>query len=91
MGAGNRLRSPPILTKIAFLRVAPILRGTFIPIHAVNRDKCTPQDSKVVAWSLLGFGYAKDIALLQGVSSFVTDGTADKILDKLLRDVATKP
>ena len=48
-------------------------------------------DSKVVAWSLLGFGYAKDVVLLQGVSSFVTDGIADKILDKLLRDVAAKP
>jgi AcrR family transcriptional regulator len=48
-------------------------------------------DSRVVAWSLLGFGYAKDVVLLQGVSSFVTDGTADKILDKLLRDVAARP
>jgi AcrR family transcriptional regulator len=48
-------------------------------------------DSRVVAWSLLGFGYAKDVVLLQGVSSFVTDGTADKILDKLLSDVAATP
>lgn len=47
-------------------------------------------DPRVVGWSLMGLGWAKDFALLQGLDQFITDGTADKILENVLDNIATQ-
>jgi AcrR family transcriptional regulator len=48
-------------------------------------------DAQVVGWSLMGLGWTKDIALLEGLDHFITDGTAAKILDNILTLVAVDP
>ena len=48
-------------------------------------------DPEVVGWSLMGLGWAKDFASLQGLDQFVDDGTADKILDNILTRIAAEP
>jgi AcrR family transcriptional regulator len=48
-------------------------------------------DPRVVGWSLMGLGWTKDFALLQGLDQFITDGTADSILDNVLDRIAAKP
>lgn len=45
-------------------------------------------DPQVVGWSLMGLGWTKDFALLQGLDHFIADGTADKILDNVLDRIA---
>lgn len=45
-------------------------------------------DPQVVGWSLMGLGWTKDVALLQGLDHFIADGTADKILDSVLDRIA---
>jgi AcrR family transcriptional regulator len=48
-------------------------------------------DPEVVGWSLMGLGWAKDFALLQGLGQFVTEGTADRILRNILNGIAATP
>ena len=47
-------------------------------------------DPRVVAWSLMGLGWTKDFALLEGLDQFITDGTADKILENVLERIAVR-
>lgn len=47
-------------------------------------------DPKVVGWSLMSLGWAKDFASLQSLDQFVHDGTADKILDNILTRIAAR-
>jgi AcrR family transcriptional regulator len=48
-------------------------------------------DPQVVAWSLMGLGWTKDFALLEGLDQFIMDGTADKILENVLERIAVRP
>jgi hypothetical protein len=48
-------------------------------------------DAKVVGWSLMGLGWTKDFARLEGLEDFITDGTAVKILDNTLDLIAVEP
>jgi AcrR family transcriptional regulator len=48
-------------------------------------------DPEVIGWSLMGLGWTKDLALLEGLSQFVEGGTADKILNNLLDSIAVRP
>jgi len=48
-------------------------------------------DPRVVGWSIMGLGWTKDFARLQGLDDFLTDGTADKILENILTLVAVTP
>jgi AcrR family transcriptional regulator len=48
-------------------------------------------DAKVVGWSLMGLGWTKDFAVLEGLECFITDGTAAKILDNILAGIAAEP
>ena len=48
-------------------------------------------DPRVVGWSLMGLGWTKDLALLQGLDEFITDGTADAILENVLDRIAVRP
>jgi len=45
-------------------------------------------DPRVVGWSLMGLSWTKDFALLEGLEQFITDGTADKILENVLERIA---
>lgn len=45
-------------------------------------------DARVVGWSLMGLCWTKDIALLEGLAPFITEGTAAKILDNILTPIA---
>lgn len=47
-------------------------------------------DPRVVGWSLMGLGWAKDLALLQGLGQFITEGTAGRILDNVLEHIAAE-
>jgi len=47
-------------------------------------------DPQVVGWSLMGLGWTKDFALLQGLDYFVTGGTADEMLKNVLSRIAAK-
>jgi AcrR family transcriptional regulator len=45
-------------------------------------------DPRVVGWSLMGLDWAKDLALLEGLDEFITEGTADRILENVLERIA---
>jgi AcrR family transcriptional regulator len=47
-------------------------------------------DAQVVGWSLMGLGWTKDFALLEGLDQFISDGTADRILDNVLERIAVR-
>ena len=44
-------------------------------------------DPKVVSWSIMGLGWTKDFALLEGLDEFITDGTADAILERIIESI----
>ena len=48
-------------------------------------------DPKVVGWSIMGLGWTKDFALLEGLDEFITDGTADAILEGILDRIRVVP
>lgn len=48
-------------------------------------------DPRVVGWSLMGLGWTKDLAVLQGLDQFITDGTANEILENVLDRIAVRP
>ena len=48
-------------------------------------------DARVVGWSLMGLGWTKDFALLEGLDQFITEGTADQILENVLERIAARP
>ncbi len=45
-------------------------------------------DPRVVGWSVMGLGWTKDFALLEGLDQFISDGTADRILENVLERIA---
>jgi AcrR family transcriptional regulator len=47
-------------------------------------------DAEVVGWMMMSLGWAKDFALLQGLHQFVTEGTADRILERILGGIAAE-
>jgi AcrR family transcriptional regulator len=47
-------------------------------------------DAETVAWSLMGLGWTKDFAALQGLDHFRTNGTAGKILEMIIRGIASE-
>ena len=47
-------------------------------------------DPRVVGWSLMGLDWAKDLALLEGLDEFITEGTADRILENVLERIAVE-
>ena len=47
-------------------------------------------DAEVVGWSLIGLSWTKDFALLEGLDQFITRGTADSILDRILADITAE-
>jgi AcrR family transcriptional regulator len=48
-------------------------------------------DPRVAGWSLMGLGWTKDLAVLQGLDQFITDGTADEILENVLDRIGVRP
>jgi AcrR family transcriptional regulator len=47
-------------------------------------------DALVVAWSLLGLTWMENVAMLEGVDEFITDGISARMLDRILSDIATE-
>jgi AcrR family transcriptional regulator len=47
-------------------------------------------DILVVAWNLMGLTWMENVAMLQGVDEFITDGISQRILEGILRDISTK-
>ena len=45
-------------------------------------------DSEATGWSLMGLRWTKDFALLEGLSQFITRGTANRILNSILDTIA---
>jgi AcrR family transcriptional regulator len=45
-------------------------------------------DALLVAWSLMGLTWIENVALLEGMDEFVTDGTSAKMLDWILREIS---
>ena len=65
----------------------------FIDIVEEGKEQGTIRedtDPRVVGWSLMGLGWTKDFALLQGLDEFIAEGTADRILDDVLDRIAAK-
>ncbi len=48
-------------------------------------------DSRDVAWSLLMFAWAEDVARLMGVDQLITSGASTRIFRRMLADVAASP
>jgi TetR/AcrR family transcriptional regulator, fatty acid metabolism regulator protein len=46
-------------------------------------------DVPVVAWSLMGLSWIENLAALEGMGEFVTDGVSARMLDRILADIAT--
>jgi AcrR family transcriptional regulator len=44
-----------------------------------------------VAWSLLGFAWAQDVARMQGVEQYITEGASLRNFKRMLADFATDP
>ena len=45
-------------------------------------------DVPVVAWSLMGLTWIENLAALEGMEEFVTDGVSGRMLDRILSDIA---
>jgi len=45
-------------------------------------------DVQVVAWSLMGLSWIENLAALEGMEEFVTDGVSSRILDHILADIS---
>ena len=63
----------------------------FIDIVVEGKKQGTIRDDtdpRVVGWSLMGLGWTKDFALLQGLDKFIAEGTADTILENILEKIA---
>ncbi len=45
-------------------------------------------DARVIAWSLMGLTWIENVALLEGMDEFITDGTSAKMLDWILREIS---
>jgi AcrR family transcriptional regulator len=47
-------------------------------------------DTVVVAWNLMGLTWMENVAMLEGVDEFITDGISGRILEGILRDISTE-
>jgi AcrR family transcriptional regulator len=47
-------------------------------------------DTLVVAWNLMGLTWMENVAMLEGVDEFITDGISGRILEGILRDISTE-
>ncbi|MCL4371252.1 MAG: TetR/AcrR family transcriptional regulator [Chloroflexi bacterium] len=68
-----------------------VVLGRFIDVVEEGKRQGTIRedaDPEVVGWSLMGLGWTKDFALLEGLDQFVEGGTADKILENILDRIA---
>jgi AcrR family transcriptional regulator len=45
-------------------------------------------DVPVVAWSLMGLTWIENLAVLEGMEEFVTEGVSARTLDRILNDIA---
>jgi AcrR family transcriptional regulator len=45
-------------------------------------------DVQVTAWSLMGLTWMENVAMLEGVDEFITDGISARMLEGILRDIA---
>jgi hypothetical protein len=54
-------------------------------------DAETDTDAETLARSLMGLGGTKDSAALLGLDHFRTNGTAGKILEMMIRGIASDP
>jgi AcrR family transcriptional regulator len=45
-------------------------------------------DVPVVAWSLMGLTWIENLAALEGMEEFVTDGVSTRMLERILSDIA---
>ena len=52
---------------------------------SIRRDIDVP----VVAWSLMGLTWMENLAALEGMEEFVTDGVSARMLDRILAEIAT--
>jgi AcrR family transcriptional regulator len=48
-------------------------------------------DAETVGWHLMGLRWTKDFALLEGLSQFITKGTAATILNEIIDSIAVPP
>lgn len=46
-------------------------------------------DTVVVAWKLMGLTWMENVAMLEGVDEFITDGISNRILESILKDIST--
>ena len=47
-------------------------------------------DTLVVAWSLLGLTWIENVAMLEGVDEFITEGISTRMLEGILEDISTE-
>lgn len=47
-------------------------------------------DKLAVAWSLLGVTWMENVAMLEGVDEFISDGVSARMVDGILKGIATK-
>lgn len=47
-------------------------------------------DTLVVAWSLMGLTWMENVAMLEGVDEFITDGISVRMLEGILKDISTE-
>jgi AcrR family transcriptional regulator len=47
-------------------------------------------DTLVVAWSLMGLTWMENVAMLEGVDEFITDGISARMLEGVLKDISTE-
>jgi AcrR family transcriptional regulator len=47
-------------------------------------------DTLVVAWSLMGLTWMENVAMLEGVDEFITDGISARMLEGILKDISTE-
>ena len=53
---------------------------------SIRRDA----DVKVAAWSLMGLTWVENLAALEGMDEFVSDGVSAKMLERILADISAK-
>ena len=70
-----------------------VVLGRFVDIVEEGKKQGTIRedaDAQVVGWSLMGLGWTKDFALLEGLDHFTRNGTAERILENVLDRIAAE-
>jgi AcrR family transcriptional regulator len=50
----------------------------------------TDIDTEVVAWNLMGLTWMENVAMLEGVDEFITDGISGRILEGILKGISAE-